>query len=697
MRIFLFIILFITLTSARANQDIDSVRIVFNTGSDSLRFKAAIKLAINHEGTNTDSTNFYYSQAIKIAKENQWSRYVANSYFNQGFYYHYSLGSDTSIQFLESAMDWYIKANDSSGVLNCYYTLGTFWGNFDQLDSSIFYLEEAIEYSNNLTDSLYRPKIFNNLGLMYQYIGQYDLALKNFIKAAELKEKYKSESPLGAYLNIGLTYLTSDNSTDAIKYFNKARALAVQENNKAMEALSIKNTGDVFKREGNMDSADYYYNKALPIFIALNDSNSIARYHLSRGEMFSLKLLNDSAQVCFDKALKTFPEKGSQRLLTFILNSSAQSQFLTLESNNTKGIQEVIKRATKALQISEEIGLLSGSAKASKILFEAYSLVPSFKMANAYATKYMTLNDSLINEQKIESLAEQQTKFETEKKELEIELLNTENELKTNEILRNEDLSTKQKLTIYLLLGGVLGIAIIAIVTFKYYKKQESNNIKLAEKNLLISTQKEEKEVLLKEIHHRVKNNLQIIWSLLDLQSHSITDEQVKLAINDGKNRVNSMAMIHQMLYQNEDAGNIYFKDYIHKLTHQIRSSFSGSEKVKIELNIPDTLKFDIDTSIPLGLMITELFTNSLKYGVVSVSKPLISLKLTPFKNDEYLLTISDNGPGMPVDFSIKKSNSLGLKLVTNLSKQLQGKLSYQLNNGAEFNITFKGKSFTIA
>ena len=689
---------FISLTSSA---QIDSLKQELeNAPNDSVKRKLLVKLAIAYEPVDFSIAKEYYNQSIQVSIANNWFKEVGDSYFNKSFYYHYTLRSDTAFLMLSEAQKWYEKANYKEGVLSSYFTKGTYNLNMERFDSATYYLEAAVIYGDTLNDSIYLHRSYNNLGLIYHYLGFYDKGIENFIKAIHLKEKFNSRDATSAYVNIGLSYSVNSQFEESIFYYNKALNSFKNLNDQAGEALCLTNIGEVYSlynsHNSYLDSAVFYYNQAYAIFEVLQDSNSMARSLNSTAGLLQQQQKNTNAILKYEEALKMVPSNGLKRLQVSIINDY-NSLRLQLPNLQKKELQEIIKLAQKSYRLSYESGLIKQRTRSAQILFHAHTKNHQYKEANAFGKEYIELNDSLNNQSRMDALAEQQIRFETEKKEIEIELLNKENLLKSTEIEQGNELHKKQSTIINLLVAGVIAIIIFIGVIFKLYRNLRNSNIELNAKNELISTQKDEKEVLLKEIHHRVKNNLQIIWSLLDLQSNTITDKQVKLAINDGKNRVNSMAMIHQMLYQNEDAGNIYFKDYIHKLTHQIRSSFNGSEQVKIILNIPEELKFNIDTSIPLGLIITELFTNSLKYGINAVPNSIIKLELTPIENDDYLLTISDNGAGMPEGFIINKSKSLGLKLVTNLSKQLQGKVTYQLNNGAEFNITFKGKSFTIA
>ncbi|MGB1004311.1 MAG: tetratricopeptide repeat-containing sensor histidine kinase [Salibacteraceae bacterium] len=662
--------------------------------TDSARYKIMYTIAIKFETSNTDSSFEYYSKAYEIAALNGWNKKMGDVYFSMGMLTHYQLWSDTCFTFLNQSEVYYQKANHTEGVVSCKFTQGTYWMNFENLDSAMYYLHQAETYAIDINDTIFLHKIYNNLGLAYQYTGKLEKAIEYTLLAVKEKEKYAPDNLNSGYINLGVNYHNTGNNAESIKYFKLGYQHSKEQGSLIGMGLSLKNAGDAFASDSLYDSTFIYYKKAKMVFEELNDSNHLSRYYMSTSEVLTILGKEKAAQDSLKLALVYFPSHGSPRLKIHLLN--AQCNSMLIGNPTQEELLQIEKMALEAHDVSLSTGLLKEEIRVSKTLFNTYSLLKRNDLAVKYGSTYMQLQDSLFNEEQTEALAEQRTKFETEKKEIEIAFLNKANDLKSSQLAQGSQLQKKQKIIIWLLIGGFIVTLFFVGVIYKLYQKQQKTNIELASKNQLISQQKEEKEVLLKEIHHRVKNNLQIIWSLLDLQYNSITDDQVKLAINDGKNRVNSMAMIHQMLYQNEDAGNIYFKDYIHKLTHQIRSSFSESEKVKINIEIPDKLKFDIDTSIPLGLIITELFTNSLKYGVQDVLDPVIYITLTPIQHEEYQLTISDNGKGMPSEFEIKKSKSLGLKLVTNLSKQLNGKLAFRNNHGAEFIVSFRGKSFTI-
>ncbi len=209
---------------------------------------------------------------------------------------------------------------------------------------------------------------------------------------------------------------------------------------------------------------------------------------------------------------------------------------------------------------------------------------------------------------------------------------------------------------------------------------------KLAENQLKSSLK--EKEVLLKEIHHRVKNNLQVISSLLRLQAGYIKDEQALDIFKDSQNRVRAMAMIHENLYQSTDLARIEFSDYIRNLTNNLIRCYSINRDINIKLNI-DRVLLRIDTAIPCGLIINELVSNSLKHGFNENQTGEISIEFLELSQGEYSLSVTDNGIGFTEDIELPKKHSLGLQLVWNLVEQLEGNIEYKGKLGTKFNITF--------
>lgn len=200
-----------------------------------------------------------------------------------------------------------------------------------------------------------------------------------------------------------------------------------------------------------------------------------------------------------------------------------------------------------------------------------------------------------------------------------------------------------------------------------------------------------QKELLLKEIHHRVKNNLQIITSLLRLQSNSIDDERITELLDTSLNRINSMALVHDLLYRSSDLSKISFEDYLERLLKSILDSFERPERTVVLDIQADGFEFNISTSILLGLLINELVTNSLKHGFSNQNSGKVYLKIEKTGENSYSIDYGDNGKGFEMVEDVDKIDSLGLSLIHNLVDQLNGSISkMEEKEGAHFNIQFQ-------
>jgi PAS domain S-box-containing protein len=199
-----------------------------------------------------------------------------------------------------------------------------------------------------------------------------------------------------------------------------------------------------------------------------------------------------------------------------------------------------------------------------------------------------------------------------------------------------------------------------------------------------------EKEVLLKEIHHRVKNNLQVISSLLRLQAGYIRDEQALDIFQDSQNRIRAMAMIHENLYQSNDLAKIDFYNYIQNLANNLISSYGIQNKSLINLNLNiDKILLKIVTAIPCGLIINELVSNSIKHAFTGRNSGDIYIDFLELEPKKYSLIVSDNGIGVPDDIEVRRNQSLGLQLVWSLVEQLEGSIAFKNQKGTVFTITF--------
>ena len=194
---------------------------------------------------------------------------------------------------------------------------------------------------------------------------------------------------------------------------------------------------------------------------------------------------------------------------------------------------------------------------------------------------------------------------------------------------------------------------------------------------------------LLKQLHHRVKNNLQVICSLLRLQSNYSQDEAIRAMFRNSEERVRSMALIHEKLCGNQDPSSVQFDEYVSSLVDQLLKSYPSKEKpVRVELQL-ESIRLPIEQAVPCGLIINELVTNSLKYGCRNEGAPYLGVRLRR-SDDEIELEVRDNGPGLPDGFDISKPKSLGIRVVQALSRQLAASFSVESSMGTTFRLRFR-------
>ncbi|HXO74171.1 MAG TPA: sensor histidine kinase, partial [Puia sp.] len=292
--------------------------------------------------------------------------------------------------------------------------------------------------------------------------------------------------------------------------------------------------------------------------------------------------------------------------------------------------------------------------------FRVDSAMGSFVSAIRHYQVYKNMEDSLLNVNKSRQIVEMQAKYESRQKEQEIMLLQTQRKF---------------------IIGGVVLLLIIVGLLYSAYRAKQRHNL---EKDKLLT----EKDWLLKEIHHRVKNNLQIITSLLKTQSHFLEDGCARNAIRETLNRVQSMSLIHHKLYTESNFSTIDLPAYIADLISHLRNSFSDLSKNVNFRHKVESIRMEAAQLIPIGLILNEAITNSIKYAFQKEGGAIcISLLATGPNRLE--LTISDNGIGLPEDFDTRSIRSLGMKMIRMLTKQLDGKIMITGNPGVKIVVQF--------
>lgn len=668
----------------------DSLRqVLMSTAPDSMKAKASNELADLF--SDSDSMIHIYQKGMEWAKKSENRKIEAVINLNIGFEYSSKGDLEKCRMHILRGIEIYKDLEASKKLSYAYFMIGTIEINYNNYKQAEVYLQKALMAGNSAKEyGAVLGSICNNLGFIYANMGERSKSIAYKIKAIELKEAAGSKGLESSLLNLGLEYLRMGDLASAEQYMLKAYQ-KMKGDTSVSKANCLRAMGQMYMAKQQMELAKKSFDELHIVANQLKDSVYICYAFMEKGNLAKTQRLFDEALTHYQNAFTSKPFFQSKRAAQQLNLSFAAYHWKLAKSSNDeekRSLPEAIKYASLALSQSQELDVLEDQYKALKLLKDVYVRLNNETNALKFTTHFLTISDSLNTLEKDNTVADMRFKYETEKQELEIELLNKDNELKAGQLIESTETSKQQRVIIIGTLIGLL-LSILLIGLFVYQSKQRKlANTKLQEQNQVIASQNEEKELLLKEIHHRVKNNLQVISSLLDLQTKNIADPSALSAVSDGQNRVKAMALIHHNLYQNEDLGHIPFKAYAEQLLKQVTSIYPMSESVDSHV-IGDPVLLDIDTAVPLGLILNELLSNAFKYAF-HMGGGALEIVISKLENEEYQLQVKDNGPGLPENFNIDKAKSLGLRLVRRLSRQLYGTAEYHFEQGSHFSITFK-------
>ncbi len=732
--------LWTNIATAQTDNILDSLQRSYAlTTIDTVKVESLIELGDYYLYKNLDSTVGYYNKAqttieglnseIRAKYEPLLLHYTSIAYTSWGYV-------KEGMEYGQKALKSYEAAGMQEEASDIYMVIGTLYGQMGEVQKGTKLLLKSIAIKKELNATKKLGHAYMNLTLLYRDLGMLDSAVASIDSALtrfkaqgfemgvnrsyQIKgevHKFAGENKkalevyqtaLESYRNqttkdikgeivllnsIAGLYKILKEYDRAIVYYQNGLDLLQTTDNKELEGLINHNIGGVYLEENRYEEALDYYQKGLNFYEQISHPTGRSRSYRGIGNVYQSTEKYDSAIVYYTKATNVL---ASKKNLDYgdICKNLAKLHYELYSKTRTENSTEAAQSLKEAQYYAEEsiecpAANLDASLGRYRILKAIYQATNNYKDGLEVANQIIELSDSLFKKNKIDAVLDLETKYQTEKKEFEIKSLNQEKALQLAE--------NKQQKTLLYAGGGILVIALLLLgMLYWFFAQKRRANAALTAKNDLITQQKkvvdqqnEEKELLLKEIHHRVKNNLQIISSLLDLQSNKIEDTTARTAIADGQARVKSMALIHHKLYQHEDIATINFKEYTEQLYHQIMATLTDMEPNLI-LDIDAKVAFDIDTAIPLGLILNELLTNACKYAFANNTRPELKIVLKKLEEGSYLLQVQDNGKGMPVDFQLQKARSLGLRLVRRLSKQLFGKATYENSNGALFSIYFK-------
>lgn len=494
------------------------------------------------------------------------------------------------------------------------------------------------KYLNTHFDQKHLGDITNRLGLNYIAIGDYQTALKYYITFTQLVDSLNFENTYEASMkdNMSLCYIE-------LGEYAKAKDLL-------QSAISLKRKS--------------------------NSSKFLAKVYFNLAKLLTLEEFYSDALIQIDSSIYYGNLFQNEKLLSEILLKKAD--ILTKLESKPSSILEFLMKAKNMARNSNDPRL---ELKANERLYDFYLKKGNLSLALQYDKVADSLRSKLYSNDVIASVKNLEKSIEKENSDEKISLLQQSNDLKS-EILLSE-----KRIKHFMIAFGILLLSVLMLLLYIIYQKTKNTKL-LNEKNESIQQALNTNKILVKEIHHRVKNNLQVVSSLLNLQSRFENDNNVLQAINTGKFRVQSMSLLHQNLYLNENLHSIYIKKYFEDLVTSIVKGYPlDGKSVETHIHI-ENIQLDLDTVVPLGLVSNELITNVMKYAFEKTDACELQFSITE-EDDIITLIVRDNGVGIPFTIMPDKSETMGMQLVTSFAKKIKATIKIDNTFGTEFRLTF--------
>jgi two-component system, sensor histidine kinase PdtaS len=619
--------------------EMDSLKQILTSDKiNTVSFKEHIRIQREYANIDKELTMAYGKALAKRKDLMKVDSLKAQAYFELGYNYR-NWGDNTKTKaYLTESLALFKKIKDIPHQTNATNLLAVYYANIDKDSTAIELYTETIRLAQSIHDTLRWISPYKGLSSLFAKLGLNDKCIAFCKEGLALAKSFNDPRSIAALSNnMAIGYYQKKEFDQCIVLLKEA--LKVNENANLTEATirNLSNIGDVYKELGMIDSSSFYV----------------------------------------EKAVKLLPNIQVPRTSIYTLISLADLRILQ------KKHSEAIKYAQEAISLGKESDLESISAGGYKNLYEAYKALGQEKAALEAYENYWRIQEKFLETERNKSIASVEQEFQSFKKDTQIEILK-----------KDKTLSKTQRNSA---IGAAILLGLLSLLYFNRFrlkKKSEQElqikNTEIANQSKVIQTSLTEKETLLREIHHRVKNNLQIISSLLNIQSSHIDDQNVLSSIKEGQSRVQAMSLIHQNLYQSEHINDVDIENYLKELVKYLSDMFTGGQKnINVEVSAQN-IQFDIDTAIPLGLIVNELVSNAYKYAFDKRDTGKIKIDIKPINKVDYELHVDDDGNGLPEDFNPVKNKSLGLKLVKILSKQLRGKFTAKSDKGANFTVFFK-------
>ena len=516
----------------------------------------------------------------------------------------------------------------------------------DNVKNALYYALQSINSMEKTKDYLFADSFYMRLGNIYNRMGYYEQAIKFYEKGISYNQRE---------LNGGAWYKSFFSAVDSLT-----------ERGKFSEALNyLETTSKKYPPKNDLDNMILYEIKA-----------------------YSLEHLGKMKEAESNYEKMAFYAQKLNSVET-IKDVATHYSFMALFYTKINEVDKARAITDKIIALTKENKHGFNPSNLELSLFKIDSLSGNYYSAIKHAANYNKIQDSMFNIAKNKEFENLKFRYETASKEHNIK------SLKEKAKQQESKLNTSILLNTISISSLVLLLIIIVLLYNRFkIKQRNTSRLEIKEKEINLKNIKlqhlvEEKEWLLKEIHHRVKNNLQTVISLLNSQSAYLKDDLAISTIKNSQNRIHAMSLIHQKLYLGEKLSTINMPDYCNELIEYLKDSFNVEECILFEMQI-DPIELDISQAIQLGLIMNEVVTNSIKYAFPDKTNCIINISLIEITENCYILIISDNGIGIPNVSDLQNSNSFGMTLIQGLSDALEGDLFIENDNGITVKLAFK-------
>lgn len=503
--------------------------------------------------------------------------------------------------------------------------------------------------------------------------GQNDKALSALLEAEQIFESLNDNTKLISVNNsLGALYESIKQDQEALLYFKKSFQMAVKLNDKRRQAMALNNISNIYYRNNNFEKSKNVLDSVYQLAENLDIQGKMLLDLNYANTLFELKKLI-KAKSLYNKIINT---KAADK--TMIAYAELGLGKIAIESKKYDiGLQHI----NTAKQLATKHALINIITEVDKWLVKYYENTADLEKAIETLKESKEVHDSIHNLEIEKKMVQVMKKYEAEKLTQEVKILTYENELQVMNL-------KKSRILIWIGFVTALLLGLFALQSWRLKTLREQNNKILEDTNIKLHNAIEDKNILLREIHHRVKNNLQVISSLLKLQSQYIEDASAVKAIAEGRNRVHSMAMLHKNLYSEENLTSVRMKSYFLNLIEGLFEAYNISESdVKLISKIED-FSLDIDSVIPLGLIANELISNSLKHAFDKKNEGILKVDLYE-EDNKLILCVEDNGIGYDI-FKSNTRKSFGQKLIKSLSEKLEATLEIETHYGTKVTLKIK-------